>query len=62
MVVGHPAQDEDDTPIEVAWPSSKVGILPTGVDRPGTLLDWDLRTPDAWTVQELLIALAQGES
>lgn len=62
LVVGHSAQDEDDTPIEVAWPSSKVGILPAGVDRPGTLLDWDLRTPDAWTVQELLIALAQGES
>ena len=60
LVVDYPAQDHDDTPIEVAWPNSKVGILPSGITRPLTLADWDLRTPDAWSVQELLDALAQG--
>ena len=59
LVVDYPAQDHDDTPIEVAWPNSKVGILPSGITRPSTLPDWDLRTPDAWSVQELLDALAQ---
>lgn len=60
LVVGYPAQDQDDTPIEVAWPHCKVGILPSGTPRPATLTDWDLRTPDDWTVQELLDALTQG--
>ena len=60
FVVDYPAQDQDDTPIEVAWPNCKVGILPSGTPRPSTLDDWDLRTPDAWTTQELLDALAQG--
>lgn len=60
LVVDYPAQDQDDTPIEAAWPACKVGILPSGVPRPSTLVDWDLRTPDAWTVQELLDALAQA--
>ena len=59
LVVDYPAQDQDDTPIEVAWPNCKVGILPSGVTRPSTLADWDLRAPDAWTVQELLDALAR---
>ena len=58
LVVGDSAQqDHDDTPIEVAWPSCKIGILPSGSTRPSSLDDWDLRTPDAWTVQELLDAL-----
>ena len=34
LVVDYPAQDHDDTPIEVAWPNSKVGILPSGITRP----------------------------
>ena len=60
LVVDYPARDQDDTPIEVAWPSCKVGILPSGITRPSTLADWDLRAPDAWTIQELLDALAEG--
>ena len=60
LVVDYPAQDQDDTPIEVAWPNCKVGILPSGTTRPSTLVDWELRTPDAWTVQELIDALAHG--
>ena len=60
LVVGYPAQDLDDTPIEVAWPDCKVGILASGIPRPSTLADWDLRTPDDWTVQGLLDALAEG--
>ena len=63
LVVGDSAQqDQDDTPIEVAWPSHKTGILPSGVSRPSSLVDWDLRTPDAWTVQELLDALEHRAS
>ena len=63
LVVGDSAQqDQDDTPIEVAWPSHKTGILPSGVSRPSSLVDWDLRTPDAWTVQELLDALEHTAS
>ena len=62
FVVGYPAQDPDDTPIEVAWPDCKVGILPSGTAQPATLDDWDLRAPEEWTAQELLDALAQGAS
>ena len=62
LVVGSSAQDQDDTPIEVAWPSCKIGILPSGSTRPSSLDDWDLRTPDAWTVQELLDALERTGS
>lgn len=60
LVVGHPSGDANDTPIEVAWPARRVGILPTGGDRPLTLIDWDLRTPDGWTPAALLEALAGG--
>jgi ATP-dependent helicase YprA (DUF1998 family) len=62
LVVGYPAGDPDDTPIEVAWPAQRVGILPTGGRRPSTLTDWDLRTPDQWTVPELLAALEEGSA
>jgi len=60
LVVGHPSGDADDTPIEVAWPDRRVGILPTDGARPATLKDWDLRTPAEWTTAELLTALTQG--
>jgi len=58
--VAFPAGDKDDTPIEVAWPVCKVGILPSGVARPKTLIDWDLRTPSEWTAESLIVALEQG--
>ncbi|MGI8901901.1 MAG: DEAD/DEAH box helicase [Nocardioides sp.] len=58
--VGYPSCDADDTPIEVVWPNSSVGILATGCTRPTTLTDWDLRTPGHWTEAELLAALAGG--
>jgi ATP-dependent helicase YprA (DUF1998 family) len=57
LVVGYPSGDPDDTPIEVAWPAQRVGILPTGGSRPSTLTDWDLRTADQWTAPALLAAL-----
>jgi ATP-dependent helicase YprA (DUF1998 family) len=60
LVVGHPSGDPDDTPIEVAWPDRRVGILPTGGARPSTLNDWDLRPPTEWTVAHLLAALTEG--
>lgn len=60
LVVAFPAGDPDDTPIEVAWPAQRVGILPTGGSRPSTLADWVLRTPDQWTVPGLLAALTEG--
>ena len=62
LVVGSGAGDDIDTPIEVAWPAARVGILPTGVARPSTLGDWDLREPSAWTKEELLEALRRGLS
>ena len=60
VTVGFESGDDLDTPIEVAWPVSRVGILPTGVQRPITLEEWDLREPSAWTTEELLKALEQG--
>ena len=60
LVVGYPSGDEHDTPVEIAWPAAKVGILPSGVERPSTLSDWDLRAPEEWTVETLLRALAGG--
>ena len=62
LVVGFASGDADDTPIEVAWPTQRVGILPTDGSRPSTLTDWDLRTPDQWTVAKLLTALNGGSS
>jgi hypothetical protein len=62
LVVGFGAGDDIDTPIEVAWPAAGVGILPTGVARPSTLANWDLREPSAWTNEELLEALRLGLS
>ena len=60
LVAGYSSGDPDDTPVEVAWPARRVGILPSGGRRPSTLTDWDLRTPDKWTPAELLAALAAG--
>jgi hypothetical protein len=60
LIVGHPSGDLDDTPIEIAWPSQGVGILPTGGSRPSTLADWDLRPADEWTIEALLAALDGG--
>jgi hypothetical protein len=60
LVVGYPSGDEHDTPVEIAWPAARVGILPSGVERPSTLLDWDLRVPEEWTVETLLSALNGG--
>ena len=60
LVVGYPSGDEHDTPVEIAWPVAKVGVLPSGVERPSTLSDWDLRTPEKWTVETLLHALIDG--
>jgi hypothetical protein len=60
LVVGYPSGDEHDTPVEIAWPAPKVGILPSGVERPSTLSDWDLRAPEEWTVETLLRALTGG--
>jgi hypothetical protein len=62
LVVGFGAGDDIDTPIEVAWPAAGVGILPTGVARPSTLGDWDLRAPSEWTKEELVEALRRGSS
>lgn len=59
LVVGYSSGDADDTPIEVAWPVARVGILPTGGARPSNLPDWELRHPDAWTPEGLLIALEE---
>ena len=58
LVVGYPSGDEHDTPVEIVWPAARVGILPSGVERPSTLSDWDLRAPEEWTVETLLRALA----
>lgn len=62
LSIGHPSGDPDDTPIEVAWARRRVGILPTGGNRPSTLLDWDLRPADEWTVPDLLAALDGGDA
>jgi len=51
--------DEDDTPVEIAWPSAKVGILPSSGSQPATLDGWDLRVPRDWTVDALLKALME---
>jgi hypothetical protein len=56
-MIGMEAGDDINTPIEVAWTAARVGILPTGVERPSTLSDWDLREPSEWTTEELLDAL-----
>lgn len=55
--VGIGAGDVDDTPIEVAWPQAKVGILPAGGQRPAGLDDWELRFPHEWTPESLIGAL-----
>ena len=60
LVVGYESGDADDTPIEVAWLAAKVGILPSGGNRPGTLEDWDLRFADGWT-EDLLVAALEGD-
>lgn len=60
LVVGYSSGDPDDTPVEIAWPARRVGILPSSGRRPSTLTDWDLRTPQEWTADELLAALAGG--
>ena len=57
LVVGLEAGDDLNTPIEVAWTAARVGIMPSGVERPSTLTDWELREPSAWTKEELLGAL-----
>jgi hypothetical protein len=57
LMIGMEAGDDINTPIEVAWTAARVGILPTGVERPSTLSDWDLREPSEWTTEELLDAL-----
>lgn len=57
LVIGYESGDSDDTPVEVAWPESKVGILPNGGHRPANLEDWDLRPPDGWTEASLISAL-----
>jgi len=58
--IGYSSGDQDDTPVEVAWPTEKVGIVPSGGKRPGNLEDWDLRLPDAWTAETLIAALDRG--
>jgi hypothetical protein len=58
--IGYSSGDQDDTPVEVAWPAERVGILPTGGRHPGNLDDWDLRFPDAWTVESLITSLGHG--
>ena len=57
LTVGMEAGDDINTPIEVGWTAARVGILPSGVARPTTLRDWDLREPSEWTTEELLGAL-----
>ena len=57
--VGMGAGDADDTPIEVAWPAGRVGILAAGVRRPA-VSDWDLRPPTEWSVDELLKRLGEA--
>ena len=60
LVVGLEAGDDINTPIEVAWTAARVGIMPSGVARPTTLSDWDLREPSEWTTEELLEALGRA--
>lgn len=60
--IGMSSGDSDDTPVEVAWPTAKVGILPTGGSRPSTLQDWDLRFPDGWTEESLTAAIENGSA
>jgi hypothetical protein len=57
LEVGFGLGDPDDTPIEIAWPAAKVGILPTGGSDPGEYDGWMLRFPSGWTESELLQAL-----
>ena len=62
FVVGYASGDVDDTPIEVAWPDQKVGILATGGQRPRNTDEWDLRNSDQWTPEQLISALELGAS
>ena len=62
LEVGYEVGDEIDAPIEVAWPTAKVGILVAGSERSGSLEGWDLREPSAWTESELLQVLSRMEA
>lgn len=53
LEVGFGAGDDDDTPIEVAWPTRRVGILAAGVPRP-VVDGWDVRPAVEWSIDELL--------
>ena len=59
LEVGRSAGDAQDTPIEVAWPALRVGVLPSGVEAPTGIGDWDLRPPTGWTAQELTTVLEE---
>ena len=60
LEVGFSSEDTEDTPIEVAWPESKVGILASSGTRPKNLNHWDIRKPSDWNSDDLLAALEKG--
>ena len=60
LEVGFDSGDAEETIVEIAWPASKVGILPTGGARPTALDGWDVREPSAWTAEDLLAAIEAG--
>ena len=61
-MIGESAGDTNDTPIEVMWEAARVAIIAVGTDIPEMGAEWDVRTADNWTTDELLAALTEGHN
>ena len=62
VVVGYETDWPDGTLIEIAWPASKVGILPSGAQVPEDRDGWTLLVADDGTDDHLLAALESGKT